>query len=231
MGGKAKRNMSIEETAAHHEKFMVLSKFIEKGLGKQHWSSVKFGYIRCAGNTFFIDHVENDIHWTEKSFEEFCNDSCESFDPGFGAQSIRGDFVFYNGDRSQILEYDGNEYWHYTPALDDDAYEDFKRRETKHKECEDIYGLPWYEVNGIGSYQWFRILDFDRERAIRASDNPNGIYDIDPKIAQESYENGYIYREDPNIEGPRAWCTRDYTTLFVQGIGKSSSEKDLGDSE
>ena len=144
MGAKAKRNMSIEETAAHHEKFMVLSKFIEKGLGKQSWDSVKFGYIRCAGNTFFIDHVENDIHWTEKSFEEFCNDSCESFDPGFGGQTIQGDFVFYDGDRSQIMEYDGNEYLHYIPALNDDVYQAFKLHLPTHQECDDVLGLPWY---------------------------------------------------------------------------------------
>ena len=221
MGAKAKINMNVEETAAHHEKFMVLNRFIEKGLINQPLDTVKFGFLKCGGNTLFIDHEQNDAHWTEKCLHEFCHDSCESFDPGFGAQSIHGDFVFYDGDRNQIMDYDGNEYWHYTPAFDVDAFEDFKSRETKHRESEDVYGLPWYELNAKGSYQWFRMLGFDRERAIRAADDPNGSYDIDPKIAAEAYENGYVHREDPNIEGPRAWVTRDYMTLFVKGFDKS----------
>ena len=221
MSNKAKINMSVEETAAHHEQFMVLSKFIERGLLKQSLASVKFGWLRCGGNIVFIDHEENDVDWTEKSLHEFYNDSCESFDPGFGTQTIQGDFVFYDGDRNMIMDYDGSEFWHYIPVLCVDTFEDFKSRETKHRESEDVYGLPWYELHDRGSYQWFRMLGFDRERAIRAADDPNGSYDIDRKIAQEAYENGYVHREDPNIEGPRVWVTRDYMTLFVKGFDKS----------
>ena len=221
MGNKAKINMSFGETANHDYLYDRIAKFIENGLLKQSLDSVKFGWLRCGGNVMFIDHEQNDVHWTEKSLHEFYNDSCECFDPGFGTQTIEGEFAFYDGDRNQIMDYDGNEYWHYTPAFDAEAFEDFKLRATKHKESEDVYGLPWYEINARASYQWFRMLGFDKERAVRAADDPNGSYDIDPKIAQEAYEDGYVHREDPNIEGPRVWVTRDYMTLFVKGFDKS----------
>ena len=221
MGAKAKVNMSIEETAAHHEKFKVLSKFVQKGLLRQPLDLVRFGWLRCGGNTLFINHEEHEVEWTEKSLHEFYNDSCERFYPGFGSQSIEGDFVFYDGDRNQIMDYDGNEYWHYTPVLCAKEFEHFKLKATKHEDSENVYGLSWYEINARGSYQWFRMLGFDKERAIRAADHPDGIYDIDPDIAAKAYEDGHVHREDPNIEGPRAWVTRDYTTLFVKGFDKS----------
>ena len=42
----------------------------------------------------------------------------------------------------------------------------------------------------------------------------------DHNEAQDMYEEGLIYRTDPQVKGDCVWCTRDYKTVFIRITAK-----------
>lgn len=193
--------------------------------GKYNWTDIKFAYVEYKGKTLVINpaSIEEGLDKEEeiiKDAMEFAY-ACADINVYDQYAQLKGSIRFNNGVVGSTHPNDDYDkyYWHFTDIPEtDEAFRYWLDQKIDRKNGEDIYGIDWKLKYPVGSYRFFKMMGFDHERAERAALNPNRQFDVDPKIAQDAYNYGHIHREDPNIEGPRAWVTRDYHTLFVKDV-------------